>query len=163
MAEAIEVTYTIVDEKKDRSTVSVRLLSTTAFDEAQKYAADFATLLDAVIDGVIERIGMSFTVVAPGGLKVAAAGQTDVEHGATFIYNSNGPERFQHRIPTFKQSLIGIGSADVDQTKQPVIDLINEMVNGHVPLLVNVQPTSWLDSDILALSSARQTFTKTRR
>lgn len=159
---SIEVVYTIQDEKAEQSTMSVRLPSATAFADADAFASDFATLLDAVIDGFITRIGMSFTVTPPGGLKVAAAAGVDVEAGATFIYNSALGFKFRHRIPTFKQSLIAAGSGDVNQADAGVTALINAMEDGLTPVVTLVQPSEHRDDDLAAISSARQTFTRTR-
>lgn len=158
----IEGVYTLKDEKGDTSTMSVRLPAATLFADAEAFLSDFASLLDLTIDGVVTRIGMSFNVLLPGGLKVAALNQVDVERGATFIYQSAGGFLFRHRIATFKNSLIGAGSADVNLADADVINLVSAMNNGLTPIATLVQPSEHRGDDLAAINSARQTFIRTR-
>lgn len=162
MPVAKEVVFSIVDDDGHPSSVSVRIPSDTAAADATAFASDVATLLDAVIDGVITRIGISETVTPPGGLKTAALANCDVEVGATLFYAAAGGFVFRHRIPTWKISLIVDDGSVIDQSDGDVQAFRDMMVNGITPVATLVQPAEWRDADITAFNVGSQTFTKTR-
>jgi len=162
MATAKEVVISIQDADGHASQTSVRIPSATLAADATAFASDIATLCDAVIDGVITRVGISETVTLPGGLKAAVLDNADVEVGATIFYNAVGGFTFRHRLPTWRKdklitdgSGILIGNADVDAW-------IAMMVSGITPVATLVQPSEWRDADITSLIKGSQTFTKTR-
>lgn len=162
MPEATEIVYSIQDDDGHQSTMSVRVPSTTLHSDVVAFADDVATLIDAVIDGFITRIGISTNVALPGGLKTAALLQAKVEQGATFIYTSAAGFLFRHRIPTFKYTLIDIGGNTVDQADPAVSPLIAAMENGLTPVATLVEPCEHRDDDLTDISTAVQTYTKTR-
>lgn len=159
---ALEIVYSIVDADGHPSTTSVRIPSDTAMADAVAFADDVATLLDKIIDGVITRAGISTTVTLPGGLKAAALDNCDVEVGATLFYSAGGVLRFQHRIPTFKKTLIVAGGSSINETDPDVAAFIAMMKDGLTPVATLVQPSEWRDTDIVAFTTGNQTFTKTR-
>lgn len=162
MAIAREVVFSLVDADGHSSTTSVRIPSDTDMDDAIAFASDAATLLDAVIDGVITRVGISTNVTLPGGLKSAVTDNADVEVGATIIYGAGAPLTFKHRIATWRKDKI-VDTGNTIKIGDGAVDAwIDMMVNGITPVATLVQPSEWRDQDILALSSGVQTFTKTR-
>jgi len=162
MAVAKEVVFSIQDDDGHTSQVSVRIPSGTAAADATAFASDVATLLDAVIDGVITRAGISETVTLPGGLKVAALDTCDVEVGATLFYLAAGGFVFRHRLPTWKRSLIVVDGSDILVGDTDVDAWLAMMTAGITPVATLVQPSEWRDGDITAFSTGSQTFTKTR-
>lgn len=162
MADAQEVTISIDDDDGHTSTMSIRIPSDTANADAVAFAADMAALVDEVVDGVITRIGLSQTVTLPGGLKSAVLAQAKRERGATFIYSSAEGHDFRHRLPTFKATLIDAGGNTVDQGDTDVQALRDAMINGITPVATLVEPSEHRDEDIVALSSAVETFTSSR-
>lgn len=162
MAIAKEVVFSIQDDDGHMSQTSVRVPSDTLAADATAFADDVATLLDAVIDGVITRIGISEIVALPGGLKTAALDSCDVEVGASLFYNAAGGLVFRHRIPTWKRSLIVTDGSDILIGDTDVDAFIAMMVSGITPIATLVEPSEWRDADITAFSVGSQTFTKTR-
>jgi len=162
MATAKEVVISLKDADGHVSQTSVRIPSATLAADATAFASDIATLLDAVIDGIITRVGISETVTLPGGLKAAVLDNADVELGATLFYDAVGGFVFRHRIPTWRKdkfvansAAILVGNADVDAW-------IAMMVSGITPVATLVQPSEWRDADITAFNVGTKTFTKTR-
>ena len=162
MAVGTEVVFSIVDADGHASTTSIRIPSATAQADAVAFASDVATLLDAVIDGVITRVGISTNVTLPGGLKSAVLDNADVEVGATIIYDAVGGFKFQHRLATWRKSMI-VDTGNTIKIGDAAVDAwIAMMEDGITPVATLVQPSEWRDADIVALSSGTQTFTKTR-
>lgn len=162
MPVAQEVVISIEDDDGHTSTMSIRIPNATANADSVAFAADMATLVDAVIDGVITRIGLSQTVTLPGGLKSAVLAQAKRERGATFIYTSNAGFLFRHRLPTFKASLINAGGNTVDLTDGDVDALVDAMTDGITPVATLVEPSEHRDDDLVAISSAVETFNSSR-
>jgi len=162
MAFAKVVVFTIQDDDGHKSQTTVDIPSDTLAADATAFASDVATLLDAVIDGVILRIGISETVAAPGGLKTAALDSCDVEVGATLFYNADLGTAFHHRIPTWKRSLIVDDGSDIKTGDTDVDAWTAMMVSGITPAATLVEPSEHRDEDINAFSTGAQTFTKTR-
>jgi hypothetical protein len=68
-------------------------------------------VLDQMIKGQIIGINVSLDADLPAGIKLSPLDDSDVEEGAIFRYptNSTGKPYFEHRIPTFDESLMPEG------------------------------------------------------
>jgi hypothetical protein len=159
---AFEIVYTIRDEKNKRSLQSVHLPDTVSLTNARSFAQEMALLIDPLIKGKIERIGLGFMVTLPEGLKADFVAGADVEEGATLIYEAS-PYLFRHRLPTFDEQFIVAGTREVDLTDPDVSAFVDAMVDGLLIDAVQVQPCEWREQDLEALRSARETFQRSRR
>jgi len=150
--------FTILDGKGARSTVEVNI-DTDILTEAQAFITAYAPLLDALILGRIERVGICASATLPGGLSAVAVEGSDVEEGARFMYNSVGGYKTSVRLPTFDESKIIPGTQRVDLTDVDVIAFNSAMISP----LATFSAVDYRGADIISLRSAVDSFQKTRR
>lgn len=91
---------------------------------------------------------------------------SDVEEGAVFTWETVNGYKTTTRVPTFKESLMISGTADVDLTAGPVQDYVNTILDGPdaVPG-INEDRFNITDNrgeDVVAIVSAGDAFRKTR-
>jgi len=156
---AVSVLFTIRDEKGARSLVEIYLPSATTIALAQDFVTAVAPLLEALITGAIERVGICVSGTLPGGLRASPLANSDVEEGARFIFTSAGGYTTSVRIPTFDDTLILEGTNIVDSDAGAVTSFVAGMTAG----LATVQPTDYRSADITALKSAREDFQRSRK
>jgi len=158
-----ECIYTIVDEKDHKSSLRHYLPDETAVADVVGFIEDFAPLLEDVLSGAIIRAGFTRAVDISGlGLRAEPQAGSDVEEGATFIYTDADRNMMRHRVPTFLESLILAGTREVDVSAAAVIALRAAMVTGLTPDATLVPPCEHRGGDLTALSSARETFQRSR-
>lgn len=163
---AFTILYSIKDGKGAVSTTEVPIPSSVSFTDATIFAADLASLIDAVITGAITRIGIAFTVDLPGGLTAVPAGTSDVEEGARFQFRTDGGFYKGMRLPTFTEGLINAGSRDVDLTDLDVIAFYTAITDGLDTTGGGgsgvVQPSDSREDDIVDIEYAREQFLSSR-
>lgn len=162
------IIYSILDEKGKRSTTEVNLPSATAFNDVVIFGAELAKLIDPLITGSIERVGVAYTVALPAGLGIKTTPQpsSDVEEGARFQYQTNQGNYTGMRVPTFDEAAILPGSRLVDQVNTAVAAFLTAMESGIDLSGVGgsgvVQPSDKRDEDIVSTTSAREQFVSSR-
>lgn len=156
---AVSVLFTIRDAKDARSLVEFYLPDATTIADAQTWITAAAPLLNALITGAIERVGVCLSAALPGGLRASPLANSDVEEGAKFIFNSTGGYQTSVRIPTFDETHMVAGSTQVDTTAGPVASFVAGMTAG----LSLIEPTDYRGADIVSLRSARESFQRSRR
>lgn len=156
---AVSVLFTIRDDKGARSLVEIYLPSATTIALAQDFIDDVAPLIEALITGAIERVGICLSGALPGGLRANPLAGSDVEEGARFIFNSAGGFSTSLRIPTFDEQYVLDNSNLVDTAAGAVTSFVAGMTAG----LATVQPTDYRSADITSLKSAREDFQRSRK
>lgn len=158
---ALSVIFTVRDAKGASSLVEINLPADTTVEDAQGFITSVAPLINALILGSIDRVGICLSATLPGGLRTSPTASSDVEEGARFVFNSAGGYVTSLRLPTFSESFIASGSNRVDTALTPVQDFITAMVAGAgTP---TVQPSDYRGADITGLKSAMEAFQRSRR
>lgn len=155
----VSVLFTIRDAKGARSLVEIYLPGATTIDLAQDFVDAAAPLINALILGAIERVGLCVSGTLPAGLRTTPDVGSDVEEGARFIFNSDGGYTTSVRIPTFDEQFIVDGTTTVDSTAGAVASFVAGMTAG----LATVQPTDYRGADIESIKSAREDFQRSRK
>jgi hypothetical protein len=152
------VTYTIRDRKGATATLRFNL-PYQALSDAQGWAEDMATYLDAVITGVVQGVNLQANISLPVGLKTVPGDDSDVEAGARFDWQTAGGFRTSNRVPTFDEQKITVGGTSVDLTDLDVADFV-QMVTAAIELPGNyaISPCDGRGDDIVALTTATEDF-----
>lgn len=157
MALGFELFVRIRDEDGDSSTLTLKFPSALTITDITDYAGDFLPLLDAVIHGKIEAAGICVGVTLPGGLKAAATDNTDVQHGAQWLFRAGGyPVRL--RVPTWRPAMIVAGSKTIDITDTDVLNFRAAILSGLTPVVTLVEPSDNRGADIDEWVSAVENF-----
>lgn len=119
-------------------------------------------IIDALIKGQVVSAGIGLEVDLPAGLKAAPLPDSDVEEGARFSFRTSTGSITGYRIPTFDEAKIVQGSRNVDTTDEDVSDWIDRMTEGRTVGLENASPSDDRGADVVALESARESFTSSR-
>jgi hypothetical protein len=154
----LSLIYTIRDGKGARSTVEINV-DVATLANAQTFLTAHAPLLDALILGVIERVGICASGTLPGGLRTTPIVNSDVEEGARFIYNSVGGYKTSVRLPTFNEAMMLSGSQRVDLADADVLAFNVAMTDP----LATFSACDYRGADIVSLRSAVDSFQKSRR
>lgn len=158
---AFAVLYSIEDAKGQVSTMTVNVPATTDFADVGAFAAGMAGLINALITGVITRIGVAFTVALPGGLRTVPVAGSDTEEGALFQFRTELGNYTSTRLPTFDETLIQSNSRAVDTEDADVTAFITAMVTG-IDVTPVVAPSDKREEDIIGLASALEDFQSSR-
>lgn len=160
---AFSIIYTIADAKGSTSTTEVNLPAATDFADVVEFAADMAVLINDLIQGVIRRIGVAFTVDLPVSLRDTPVSGSDVEEGARFQFITDGGFFTSLRLPTFDESNIAAGGRSVDTADTAVAAFVTAMEDGIDVSGTVVEPCDKREEDVLSLSTAREQFLSSRR
>jgi hypothetical protein len=99
---ATAILFSIRDDKNETSTLQINVADTVSTADAIAYAETVAPLLDALLVGVIDRIGIAVNVDISGlGLNTSPGTGADVEEGARFQFQTAGGFATGHRVATF--------------------------------------------------------------
>lgn len=160
------IIYSIQDEKSKTSMTEVKLPAATAAADVEIFAAQMASLINALISGAITRIGITKTISLPAGLNAAAASGADVEEGARFQFKTENGFYSGLRLPTFAESFIVAGSKEVDIVPADVAAFVTAMTDGIDLSGAGgsgvVAPCDSRDEDLTALEFAREQFLSSR-
>lgn len=164
---AIGIVYSIRDEKGATSLMQVNAPSGTSLTDVAIFAQQMAPLIEALITGAITRIGLALTIGLPAGLRGSPLSGSDVEEGGRFQFRTSLGNYTSVRVPTFDESKIVAGSAEVDTTDADVLAFINSMLSGIDITGAGgsgiVEPSDTRDEDVAALEFAREQFQSSRR
>lgn len=164
---AFSIIFSFRDEKNERSTTEVNLPSGTAFADVTLFATEMTQLIEPLITGTIERVGIAFTVDISGlGLGTTAAAGSDVEEGARFQFGTAGGFNTSMRVPTIDESIILPGTREVSQVDADVAAFLTAMETGIDLVGVGgsgtIQPSDKRDDDIVSTTQAREQFLNSR-
>lgn len=160
----IFVVYSIKDAKSKISTFRINFgnPATVNLGMVTAWATAVAPTIANLITGALVEIGVGFTLALPGGLPASPQAISDVEEGARFSYKTALNTVTGFRIPTFNESKMVSGTANVNGSDTDVVDLNTKMVLGHTVALETIQPTDERGEDVTAVVSMKDSFSKTR-
>lgn len=164
---SISVVYTIRDEKGANSLMQVNVPSSISITDVALFAQQMAPLINSLITGAITRIGVALTIGLPAGLRASPLSGSDVEEGGRFQFRTSLGNFTSTRVPTFDESKVNAGTADIDTTDADVLAFVNSMLSGIDLVGLGgsgiIQPSDTRDEDITALEFAREQFQNSRR
>lgn len=166
-------TFTVVieDGKAKRSTLKMNaeVLDGADYAAGKTYESMGDNLLqdlEPIIDGRI----VSAQWIIPVGFDFTpqvADPNSDVEEGATFLFETADGYSTRMRIPTFKEALLVAGSRAVDLTASAVQDWVNTIIDGPDSLAGipedRINMTTNRGEDITLLRAAYEVFKASRR
>lgn len=167
MASSIGISIEFKDEAGKNASTSFNVPSGSTLANASLAGKEAAKLLDAVSDGKITGITMSFPIALPSGLKADPVDGSRVGVGALFSWQTSGGHYTRMNVPARRESLIQDDTDVVDPTDAAVIALVAEFTAGLDLTAVGgsgtVTPTDTRDEDITALDEAYETIGGKRR
>jgi len=164
---AFSIIVSFRDNKNERSTTEINLPSGTAYDDVLLFAQEVVQLIDPLITGAIERVGIAATVDVSGlGLTAAPTVGSDVEEGARFQFRTALNNFTSLRLPTFDEAAIVPGTREVSQVDTDVAAFLTAMESGidltGVGGSGTIQPSDKRDEDIITTQQAREQFLSSR-
>jgi hypothetical protein len=163
MALAATATFSITDGNKT-SRVEVRIPSTISFVDMAAFAQDMAQLIATVIQGQITAVSVCVGLVLDTAtIKATATAFSDVLHKAVFQFTAGVTGFFKRlSLPAFDDGKTVVGSDDVDQTNNAVINFVTAMEAGVLTAGGTIQPVTDRDFDVDQLKFARESFRSKR-
>jgi hypothetical protein len=166
---AYGIVISFQDAKGETSTTMVNVPTGLTLANLTIFAQEMVKLIDAQINGIITRVGLAVTIALPTGINISPNSASDVEEGGYFSFRTAGGYFTSLRIPTFLESLISAGSADIDTSDPDVAAFVAAMITG-IDLTTatptagsgTVTPTDSRGDDITALTDAKEQFTNSR-
>lgn len=166
---ALGIVLSFQDAKGEPSTTMINVPTGLTLANAIIFGQEMAKLVDAMINGIITRVGLAVTIPLPAGINIAPNSISDVEEGGYFQFRTAGGYHTSCRIPTFLESLVTLGSSDIDTSDPDVAAFVAAMITGidltgatPTPGSGTVLPTDSRGDDIVALVDAKEQFVKSR-
>lgn len=121
-------------------------------------------LIDPLVNGHLESVGVTLTMDISGYTNAAAAAIADVQEGAEFVYNAIGGFLKRLTLPTFIETFFtNSGAGKVVDTSAAAIVAFNTMMTaGLLVGLDTIQPQTVHGEDLDSFKVGRQKFGKNR-
>lgn len=166
---AYGVVISFQDAKGETSTTIVNIPTGLTLANITIFAQEMVKLVDAMINGIVTRVGLAVTIPLPSGINISPNSISDVEEGGYFQFRTAGGYHTSLRIPTILESLVSLGSSDIDTSDPDVAAFVAAMITGidltgasPTPGSGTVTPTDSRGDDITALLDAKEQFVKSR-
>lgn len=165
MAISWNIIYGIVDEKGAISSTEIHVPGATTFTNALAFAVEMGGLIDTLISGQLYRFGIVADEIFTSGVKTAPEDGSDVEEGGRFQFVTDEGHFTSLRLPTFREEYIVPETRNIDTADADVLAFVTAMIDGIdlAGALPVVAPSDARDEDIDGLSSAKESFTASRR
>jgi hypothetical protein len=166
---AYAIVISFQDAKGKQSTTMVNVPTGITLANLTIFAQEMVKLIDTMINGIITRVGLAVTFALPTGINISPNSASDVEEGGYFNFRTAGGYHTSMRVPTFMETLVSAGSADVDTSDPDVAAFVSAMISG-INLTTatptagtgTVTPTDSRGDDIVALTDAKEQFVNSR-
>jgi hypothetical protein len=166
---AYSVVMSFQDAKGETSTTMINVPTGITLANITIFAQEMVKLVDAMINGIVTRVGIAVTIALPSGINISPNSASDVEEGGYFSFRTAGGYHTSLRVPTFLESLVAPGSADIDTSDPDVAAFVSAMVTGldlttatPVAGTGTVTPSDSRGDDIVAITDAKEQFTNSR-
>lgn len=155
--------YTIQDAKGKKSSTQINFPAAVDIGQVASFASDTATMINNIITGKIIDAGVGLAIDLSGAtIRATPDSNSDVEEGARFMWNSTIGAITGFRLPTFDEAKMLTGTRQVDLADTDVDTFVDRILLGKTTGIVNASPSDDHGSDIVSLSSARESFTSSR-
>jgi len=156
----ILLSFSIRDADGDVSSLPVYIDDTgLVHADVAGYADDMAVLVDAIIDGVIDSIAITYQHTLPGGLATTPVANSEVQKGGLIKLSATGTN-YSHsiRVPAMTPSLFVSDAIDLADTD--VLAFTNALISGLTPVTTLVKPCNKYEMDLLAVLGGVKSFRK---
>jgi len=161
MALPVDLRVLYIDGNGNNSAQIIHLPDDVTLATAVATAQSVAPVLDVLSLDKITGVDIVFHAdLSALTLKDAAATDADNEDGAMFIFTDVDGRVYRTRIPAIDHTYVLPSSKDIDITASDVTDFTGGITGGFGG---GPEPVSKADVDIVALVSAKQSFTKNRK
>lgn len=160
-----EAAITVMDDKSQKSVITLWLLGPDLIPEETADPADFlgayAQILDTKITGAIVAISYRRQVALPVGIKSMPEANSDVEEGGVFTWLTTGRHTTRQRIPTWDETLTNSDGSIAAEDLGDLYGLTVEPIEEAGSWVLH--PTDARGADIIALVEAKEQFVRSRR
>jgi hypothetical protein len=172
MPKPINIVLTIKDGKTPKPRYAQVLINVVNQDgepdifKQIEMARRFQLDIDKLTGGQIVSCGLIVDVPLDPTLKITPDPDSDIEHGALFIFKSDTGHLTKFRVPTFDKTKIMANSADVDILDVDVAEMISNIIAGYDSdpfgggALLDV--TDSHGEDVFEFVSGKQSYQKSR-
>lgn len=156
MVKAIDLTYTIRDNKGKDATTSVKLDPGASLVDCQEFAEAQATALDAILYGRVQGAQVNVPVDVSGLTTNLSSGADDVENIGSFQFRTADGRPVIVNIPCFDESMVVAGSDGINQSNPAVAAFLAMMTNGLSVTGGTIIPCDVGEDDIVTVDYARE-------
>lgn len=156
---------TVRDDKGEKSVVRIFVPEPAGTVTVTNILGDLTTIgnfLTPLLGGEIETLRFCIELDVSGLSNNAMVANSDVEEGAQFMFRTAGGFVSRIRLPTFLETLLIANSNQVDLSQTAVSNFVDFM-DGTTGLGFLGSPTDYREDDIVTLTSALESFRKSRR
>lgn len=161
MAAAIQIVYTVTDDKNKSSTTAIKVPLGFSLANYIEFAQELAEMVDALTQGKISHVGIAITVdLSAISIKGAAVAGADVEEKASLQWSTVGGFNTSMMIPCINEAHVVDGSDAIDPAIPAWANFLTVMEDGILlPVgAVVVSPSDSREDDIVSLDFARKHF-----
>jgi len=161
MALPVDLRILYIDGNGNNSSQIIHLPDDVTLATAIATAQSVAPVLDVLTLDKITGVDIVFHAdLSALTLKDAAGTDADNEDGAMFTFTDVDGRVYRTRIPAIDHTYVLPSSKDIDMSSSDVTDFTSGITGGFGG---GPEPVSKADVDIVALTSAKQSFTKNRK
>lgn len=160
MGHAIQIIYTIKDNKGKLATCTVKVPTGLLLLDYIEFAQEMGTLVNNIVIGQIVNVGVAVTVDLLPGWAQTPGVTSDVEEKASWQYMALGNWRTGVKVPTLSELLVVDGSDNLDLADAAVAAFNDAMIDGILlPVgAVTIMPCDARENTIESLVFAREVF-----
>lgn len=156
---AIEIIAEIADATGDKSSTSVRVLSSNTLAQVNGFTVAWVQALDALIAGVIRSVAAFLHVDISGLTGNLVGDSSDVEHIGKFEFRTSSNLRVKVNVPALSEIALGATTSDtLDPAQAQVAAFITAMEDGINAGGALIQPCDIGGDDLSQLVFAREAF-----
>lgn len=128
----------VTDAKGSVDRVAIFIPDAATLPEITAFYSTVATALDAVTEGVVGNGTVEFGLTAPGGLKGAAAANSDIQEGGLLTFNTDARYKFGLRVPAWLQS--AFAGKNITLNDSGVVDAFVALISTGDGTITPVDP-----------------------
>lgn len=156
------LTYSVRDGKGQTGVFTVRVGEDEIPGDVIAFAIEFAGMVEAMINGVIDHILFSFRVPYVGANEPGLT--SDVEEILYMVSKDTTGISSKYAIPTINELFVLPGTSEIDRSAPEVAALITALENGvDIGGGTIVAPTSARGNDIVEVVEAIEKFRSKRK
>lgn len=158
MALPFDIIYSVVDAKGRTSTTSIKVPDTFNIADYTSFAAQMATLIDALLAGRVTGADLCLNIDISGLNFNTLFGPADVEELAAFEFDTVDGRTVNVNVPCLDEGIVLAGSDALDLANPAVANFISLMENGFAASGGTVEPCDIGEVDIVSTISAAERF-----
>ena len=158
MALTYELTLAIEDNKGKQSSFSLNLPTTFNIADYTQYAVALATIVNAVIVGVIRGSTITIGVDISGLTGNVATTAADIQERASLQYSTAAGRSVEINVGAFDENLVVSGTDDLDLAAPAIAAFDDMMLNGLTVGGATIIPCDDDSEDLTTRQLAQESF-----